>query len=231
MIIYLSMEISFPSILQREGYLFMNVDLSRIQKILEWTKSQIYLDATSITAKKRIVKRGQVYRCNFGCGIGSEMQKDRPAVVIQNDPSNKTSGNTIVIPITHDQAKLSCMTPITTQYDSNGQILLDGQANASNLMCVSKARLGEFICDLPPSDMRLIDESLAKTTDLMKHYADIKSKYNDKLQYIEQIKKVRNESQDMLAAIRTELNVSSNTDIISAIKKLQSSDNSAKNGQ
>jgi len=207
----------------------MDVSLARIQKILDWMKAQIYLDATANNAKKRMVKRGQVYRCNFGCGIGSEMQKDRPAVVIQNDPSNKSSGNTIVIPITHDQAKLSCMAPITTQYDSNGQILLDGQANTSNLMCVSKARLGDYICDLPTSDMRLIDEALAKTTDLMKHYADMKSKYTDKLQYIEQIKKARNESQDMLACIRTELNVSTNTDIIDAIKRLQSSDNSAKN--
>ncbi len=69
----------------------MNVDLTRVQKILDWVKSQIFLDATSVNAQNRLVKRGQVYRCNFGCGIGSEMQKDRPAVIIQTDPNNKSS--------------------------------------------------------------------------------------------------------------------------------------------
>ena len=113
----------------------MNIDWNRVQKILEWVKSQIYLDAISNNAKTRIVKRGQVYRCNFGCGIGSEMQKERPAVVIQNDPNNKSSGNTIVIPITHDTSTMSCMAPITTQYDASGNVILDGKANTSKGQC------------------------------------------------------------------------------------------------
>jgi len=200
----------------------MNVDLGRVQKILEWVKTQIFLDETSSNAKTRLVKRGQVYRCNFGCGIGSEMQKDRPAVVIQNDPNNRSSGNTIVIPITHDSSKMSCMAPITTQYDSNGVVILDGQANTSNLMCVSKARLGNYICDLPACDMKVIDEALAKTVDLMKHYANIKSKYKDKLQYIEKVKKERNTAQDELSAIRTELGIGEDISIIGVIKALKS---------
>ena len=196
----------------------MNVDLSRVQRILEWIKTQIFLDETAGKASKRLVKRGQVYRCNFGYGIGSEMQKDRPAVVIQNNPNNKSSGNTIVIPITHDTSTMSCMAPITTQYDSDGNIILDGQANTSNLMCVSKTRLGDFICDLPTSDMKLIDEALAKTIDLMKHYADIKSRYEDKLQYIQKIKEERNNAQDELSAIRSELGIDADDSIIDAIR-------------
>lgn len=199
----------------------MNIDLTRVQKILEWIKIQIYLDATSNDAKKRLIKRGQVYRCNFGCGIGSEMQKERPAVIIQNNPNNKSSGNTIVIPITHDSSSMACMAPITPQYDSNGVILLNGQVNTSNLMCVSKARLGDYICDLPSSDMKLIDEALAKTIDLMKHYAEIKSRYEDKIKYIEKIKKERNDAQDKLNAIREELEIGLDSNIIDVIRKLK----------
>lgn len=202
----------------------MNVDLTRVQKILDWVKSQIFLDATSVNTQNRLVKRGQVYRCNFGCGIGSEMQKDRPAVIIQTDPNNKSSGNTIVIPITHDNATMSCMAPITTQHDSNGVVILDGQANTSNLMCVSKARLGDYICNLPASDMKLIDEALAKTIDLMKYYADMKSRYEDKLQYIERIKEARNKAQDELASIRVELGITSDADIIDAIRAIRATD-------
>lgn len=198
----------------------MTVDISRIQKILEWVKSQIFLDANSPNARARLVKRGQVYRCNFGCGVGSEIQKDRPAIIIQNDPSNRSSGNTIVIPVTHDNANLSCMAPLTPQYDANGNIILDGQANISNLMCVSKARLGDHVCDLPSADLKAIEIALAKTVDLMKYYSDIKSKYDAKLQYIEKIKTDRNAAQDELSAIRAELGISSDDSALEAIKRL-----------
>ena len=49
----------------------------------------------------------------IGCGIGSEMQKERPALIIQNNIANLRSGNTIVIPITHDNSTLSCVASIT----------------------------------------------------------------------------------------------------------------------
>ena len=209
----------------------MNVDFSKVQKILDWAKTQIYLDAGAIKAKIRTVKRGQVYWVNFGCGIGSEMQKDRPAVVIQNDPSNKSSGNTIVIPITHDTAVLSCMAPITTQCDASGNTILDGQANTSNLMCVSKARIGNYICDLPATDMKAIEEALAKTVDLMKHYADIKNKYDKKVQYLEVVKQARNAAQDELTSIRTELGIDAESSILHTIRELKSKAEAHRNAE
>ena len=63
----------------------MKVDITYIQDMLEWLKTKLYLNSLSGNAARRTVKRGQVYKCNFGRGIGSEMQKDRPAVIIQND--------------------------------------------------------------------------------------------------------------------------------------------------
>ena len=87
----------------------MNTDLAKVQKLLDWVKRLLYLDIISSSAKKRIVKRGQVYWCDFGCAVGSEMQKNRPAVIIQNDLANLSSGNTIVIPITHDTATISAL--------------------------------------------------------------------------------------------------------------------------
>ena len=84
----------------------MKIELGQVQKMLEWLKTKLYLDSIAQNARSRAIKRGQVYRCNFGCGIGSEMQKERPAVIIQNDVANSRSGNTIVIPITHDTSTL-----------------------------------------------------------------------------------------------------------------------------
>ena len=142
----------------------MNIDLNKVQRFLDWLKTQLYLDTLVVNASRRVVKRGQVYRCNFGMGIGSEMQKERP----------EADGTTTK---------------------------LDGQANASNIMCVSKSRLGTYICDLPASDMKKVDEALAKTMGLIGYYADLNKKLSDKLTYISKIKAERNTAQDTLKEI------------------------------
>lgn len=199
----------------------MNIDLGQVQKMLDWMKTKLYLGALAQNARTRAVKRGQVYRCNFGCGIGSEMQKDRPAVVIQNDVGNNRSGNTIVVPITHDVSTLPCVANITPQMDSSGNVILDGQANASNMMCVSKARLGNLVCTLPASDMKLIDEAIAKTVGLMEYYADLTKKLNDKLSYIDRIKGDRNKAQDEIAKIRDELGLAGDESLLDYILEMK----------
>ncbi|MEW4412473.1 type II toxin-antitoxin system PemK/MazF family toxin [Clostridium sp. AN503] len=183
----------------------MKIELVQAQKMLEWLKTKLYLDAVSSNAKARAIKRGQVYRCNFGCGIGSEMQKERPAVIIQNDIGNNRSGNTIVLPITHDTSSLPCVADITPVVDASGNLILDGQANASNIMCVSKARLGDFVCTISSKDMKKIDEAIARTVGLMGYYSDLTKKLADKISYIERIKEERNRAQDELAALKLTL--------------------------
>ena len=54
--------------------------VSKVQHILEWIKTKIYLDTNSDKAKSRIVRRGEVYKCNFEIAIGSEMQKERHCI-------------------------------------------------------------------------------------------------------------------------------------------------------
>ena len=108
----------------------MNIDSLQIDKMLEWLKTKLKLDALSANAKRRTVKRGQV--------------------------------------------------------------------NTSNILCVSKARLGDYVCELPNSEMKKIDEALAKTVDVMKYYADVSKKLANRESYIEKIKNERNQAQDEL---------------------------------
>ena len=192
----------------------MEIDLGQTQRMVAWLKEKIFLNAISQKAKNRAVRRGQVYRCNFGIGIGSEMQKDRPALIIQNDVANVHSGNTIVVPITHDASDLPCVANIITRTTDDGTVVLDGQANVANIMCVSKARLGNYIATLSSSEMKLVDEALAKTTGLMSYYADIKKRLNDKLDYIDRIKEQRNCAQDELKSVQERL-VQSNNEALS----------------
>jgi mRNA interferase MazF len=45
-------------------------------------------------------KRGEIYLVNFDPTVGSEIQKTRPALILQNDIANKHSQITIVAAIT-----------------------------------------------------------------------------------------------------------------------------------
>ena len=90
----------------------MNIELSKIYHILDWIKRQLYLDSISETAKNRIVYRGEVYECDLGIGVGSEMQKNRPCLIIQANIGNINSGNVIIAPITHTNKPIPSMAHI-----------------------------------------------------------------------------------------------------------------------
>ncbi len=207
----------------------MNIDYNQITKMLEWLKEKLRIDANASNARRRTVKRGQVYRCNFGCGVGSEMNKERPSVIIQNDIGNLHSGNTIVIPITHDTSSLPCVANLIPQQDATGTIILDGQANASNMLCVSKARLGDLVCELPNSEMKKIDEAIAKSVDIMTYYSDLSRRLANRDSFIERLKIERNQAQDELNELRVMLNLSKEESLKDSIQKLKKGIDSAMN--
>ena len=150
----------------------MSLELSHARDYVTWVARKIELNHLASTARLRQIRRGEVYWCEFGLNVGSEMSKGtaRPAVVLQNNLGNKKSSNTIVVPITHDSGSGPFLVPITPQNDPNGNHLLDGKANTSNVICISKARLGNFITTLPQSDMKAIDDSLSQMIGLKPYY-------------------------------------------------------------
>lgn len=81
-------------------------------------------------------------------------------MVIQEQDANDTSPNTIVAPISHTKSKLKVIIPIKTQYDENGNILLDGNVLLGNIVTISKVRLGDYITDLFPDEMENVDKAI-----------------------------------------------------------------------
>lgn len=175
-----------------------SIEIKKVQAFLRWADRKFNLTLLAEKAKKRFVKRGQVYKCELGVGIGSEMQKDRPCVIIQNDVGNYRSGNTIVAPITHDNSNYPFLVPLSIQKDQGGKIILDGRVNVSNICCVSKARLGDYITALPSEDLRKVEAAVARVLDLMPHYNRLENNLKDKLAFIGRLKDERNEAQDYI---------------------------------
>ncbi len=199
----------------------MNIEVEKIQNILNWVKEQVFLDSISFKAKNRKVKRGEIYHCNFGFGIGSEIQKERPCVIIQNDIRNFNSGTVIVAPITHTDKELPCMAQIQTQYNNDGSILVDGYVNLSHIQTVAKARLGDYIAKLPNSDIKKVNLAIYDTVGLMPEIKEYERKLNDKLVYIEKIKAERNTAQDNLNIVYKLTNTKNITEFIDFFNKKQ----------
>lgn len=181
----------------------MQIELDAVQNILSWIKEQLHLNSLSNKSKSRKVKRGEIYICNFGYGIGSEIQKERPCVILQNNIRNYNSETVIVAPITHTNKSLPCMAEITPQFNLDGTILVDGYVNVSHIQTVSKSRLGNYVSKLSTSDIKKVNTAIYDTIGLMSEQKDWERKLQDKLSYIEKIKLDRNKAQDELKTIYT----------------------------
>lgn len=182
----------------------MSIELLKAQDYIQWMHEKARLNALAANAGRRHVYRGQVYWCQFGLNIGSEISKTtpRPAVIVQNHPANIHSANTIVVPITHNERLLPCMVPITPVTDRTGRTILDGQADTSHIVCVSKARLGGLITTLTPSEMKKIDKAIAISLDLLRYHEEESQKYERLKNHVAQVKEERNAAQDQLAEIK-----------------------------
>lgn len=182
----------------------MSVELTNAQQFIFWMNTKSYLNSIATNAANRFVKRGQVYWCHFGLNIGSEMSKStpRPAVVVSNFKTNKNSANVIVVPVTHNKATLPYLVPITPVTDASGNAILDGQADTADIICVSKARLGDLITTLSAAQMKDIDKSVSISLDLIHYYTDEVDKYNKLTQYVTQVKADRNKAQDTLEKLK-----------------------------
>lgn len=183
----------------------INIDLHKTQGYLEWMKTKLFIDSNAVRASRRVVKRGEVYRCNLGMGIGSEECKERPCVILQYDAGNTKSPNTIVAPITHATSILPIVVPIANQINAAGDLILDGNVLLGNIVCVSKARLGDFVTKLPADEMDAVDEALAISVDVKRHYDKLMHIHKDKLDYIEKLKKKLKALNDELKTKNAEL--------------------------
>jgi mRNA interferase MazF len=100
------------------------------------------------------MKRGEVWWVIFETSVGGEIRKQRPAVIVSNDGSNKHLNRVQVVPLT---------SAVDRVYPSEAAVMNRGKkhkAMADQLTTVSKSRLDNRIGRLSKADLEGVEEAI-----------------------------------------------------------------------
>lgn len=101
------------------------------------------------------VRRGDIYYINNDRGqIGSEMKKDRPAVVVSNDMNNRYSNEITVVFLT-SKPKKNLETHVTVYSTGRESVAL-----CEGMTTLDKQRTGKFLGRMSRKEMDAIDKAL-----------------------------------------------------------------------
>jgi mRNA interferase MazF len=106
------------------------------------------------------MQRGEVWWVNFDPSVGGEVQKQRPALILSNDASNKHLNRLQVVPLSSRVDRL---------YPSEAVVTVNGKphkAMADQLTTVSKLRLSNRIGRLAAADLIQVERVVKLQLDL-----------------------------------------------------------------
>lgn len=107
------------------------------------------------------MRRGEVWWVNFEPSIGGEFKKQRPAVIVSNDASNRHLNRVQVVPLTSTVERV---------YPSEAVVTVNGRlskATADQLTTVSKQRLVNQAGVLSHDDIRKVEQAVRLQLGLM----------------------------------------------------------------
>ena len=112
-------------------------------------------------------RRGEVYLVNFDPTLGAEIQKTRPALILQNDVANRHSAITIVAAITSQFDHPLYPTEVLIS-PSEGGLRTDSVALLNQIRSIDKQRLVRRLGTLKPETMDQVDHAILISMGLIK---------------------------------------------------------------
>jgi mRNA interferase MazF len=104
-------------------------------------------------------RRGEIYLVNFDPTVGAEIQKTRPALVIQNDIANEHSAITIVAAISSKFDENLYPTEVLISASSSG-LLKDSVVLLNQIRSIDRQRLIRRLGKASDETMNAIDRAI-----------------------------------------------------------------------
>lgn len=101
------------------------------------------------------IERGGVYWVNFDPGVGGEIRKTRPAIVLSNNAANLALNRVQVVPVT---SRTERVYPSEALIDVGGKT---SKAMADQLTTAAKQRIGARLCVLSSEDLARVEAAVA----------------------------------------------------------------------
>jgi mRNA interferase MazF len=122
-----------------------------------------------MAAKPKITfpKRGEIYLVSFDPTLGAEIQKTRPALILQNDLANRHSPITIVAAITSRFEEPLYPTEVRFRAPEGG-LNADGVILLNQVCSMDNRRLLKRLGRLKPETMEKVDRALQISLGLVK---------------------------------------------------------------
>lgn len=112
-------------------------------------------------------KRGEIYLVNFDPTVGAEIQKTRPALILQNDIANRHSPITIVAAITSQFEEPLYPTEVLLSVPEGG-LSVDSVVLLNQIRSIDKRRLVRRLGAVRPDTMEQVERALQISLGLLK---------------------------------------------------------------
>lgn len=137
--------------------------INNIYNYVSWVNEQIKMNENVSRDAKVIPRRGEIWTCELGQNIGSEENKIRPVIIIQNDTGNKNAPTTIIAPISNRPKKIAVHIELREsdyKLENGEKNHITGTVLLEQIKVVSKARLGRHIATLDNGFMEILDSKI-----------------------------------------------------------------------
>lgn len=110
------------------------------------------------TRKSLIPNRGEVYLVSFDPALGAEIQKTRPALILQNDVGNQHSPLTIVAAVTSNVLRRGPTGVFV--HAPEGGLTVDSVILLNHIRTIDKRRLSKRLGTLRSETMKQVDQAI-----------------------------------------------------------------------